>query len=60
MTTAPDRRAFELAMTLLELHEPKDSRAVSDEFVAIAAAYSGDYSPEVMKVIDTALERLRQ
>jgi hypothetical protein len=43
--------ALTLAVNILEPSEPPDSRAVSDEFVALASVSIGDYSPEVMAVI---------
>jgi hypothetical protein len=49
--------ALKLAVNLLAPYEPGDSRAVSDEFVALAAVSVGDMSPEVMAVIRNALNR---
>jgi hypothetical protein len=49
------RRGLSLALKMLEPHEPPDSRAVSDEFVALAVLESGDASDVVMAVIDAAL-----
>lgn len=49
------RKALSVATAMLIVHEPPDSRAVSDEFVAIAAVQSGDMTPPVMAVIDRAL-----
>lgn len=43
-----------LAVRLLTPHEPSDSRAVSNEFVALAALSSGDTSDDVMTVIEAA------
>lgn len=48
-------RALSLAVNLLAPLEPGDSRAVSNEFVALASVSTGDASPEVMAVIDAAL-----
>lgn len=48
-------KALNLALLYLARLEPGDSRAVSDEFVAMAAVASGDTAPEVMRVIDEAL-----
>lgn len=49
--------ALKLAVNMLAPYEPGDSRAVSDEFVALAAVSVGDTSPEVMAVIRSALAR---
>ena len=49
--------ALGLALAYMARFEPKDSRAVSDEFVAMAAIHSGDYSESVMRVIDAALQK---
>lgn len=49
--------ALNLAVDMLSVHEPGDSRACSDEFVSLAAASIGDLSDPVMKVIDAANER---
>lgn len=53
----PIQKALRLAVNMLSLYEPPDSRAVSDEFVALAAVDTGDTSPEVLAVIDAALAR---
>jgi hypothetical protein len=42
---------LKLAVDMLSVHEPGDSRAVSDEFVALAALSIGDGGNEVMKII---------
>ncbi|WP_156433895.1 hypothetical protein [Bradyrhizobium retamae] len=46
------KRALVLAVDMLAANEPGDSRAVSNEFVALAAVSTGDTSPEVMAIID--------
>lgn len=51
------RDALSLAVNMLAPYEPGDSRAVSDEFVALASVVSGDTSGEVMPIIRAALER---
>jgi len=51
------RKALTVALAALEKYEPGDSRAVSDEFVAMAAVHGGDYSLPVMSVIDRAFQR---
>lgn len=51
------QKALRLAVNLLSIHEPPDSRAVSDDFVALAAVDTGDISDEVMAVIDKGLAR---
>lgn len=59
-TPAPDavREALELALGILGRMEPGDSRAVSNEFVAMAAVASGDTSDRVMAVIRSAKARM--
>ena len=47
--------ALGLALKYLAAHEPGDSRAVSDEFVAMAAIHAGLGSDEAMAVIRAAL-----
>jgi hypothetical protein len=54
---SPTQRALNLALCYLGKLEPGDSRAVSDEFVAMFAVSTGDTSPEVLAVIDAALAR---
>lgn len=49
--------ALRLAVQLLEPYEPGDSRAVSDEFVALAALVSGDDCIAVMQIINDALRK---
>lgn len=51
------REALTLAVNLLAVNEPGDSRAVSDEFVALAAVSTGDASREVMAIIRAANAR---
>jgi len=51
------RKALSVALDMLIQHEPPDSRAVSDEFVAMAAVQTGDTSLRVMTVIDRAIQR---
>ena len=48
------RKALRLALARLIKFEPGDSRAVSDEYVAMAAVEAGDTSLGVMSVIDRA------
>lgn len=50
-------RGLKLAVNMLMKHEPPDSRAVSDEAVALAALSCGDDCIAVMQVINGALER---
>lgn len=52
------RKSLSVALDMLIVHEPPDSRAVSDEFVAMAAVQSGDMSLPVMQVIDRAIQFL--
>lgn len=59
--TAPSsdlRRGLKLALEMLARHEPGDSRAVSDEFVALAALAADQSDPEVMACIDAARTRI--
>lgn len=51
------RMALSLAVAMLSHHEPPDSRAVSDEFVALACVDCGDATGDVMPTIRRALER---
>lgn len=51
----PMRKALALALCYLLQFEPGDSRAVSNEFVAMQAVLSGDTSGEVMPIIEAAL-----
>lgn len=55
--TANLREALMLAVNMLSIFEPGDSRAVSDEFVALACVCTGDTSPDVMAVIRAALAK---
>ena len=50
------RRGLLLALEMLLPHEPPDSCAVSDEFVALAALSTGDENTPVMTIIDNALK----
>lgn len=52
-------KALELATEIIMKNEPGDSRAVSNEAVALAAVVSGDTSEPVMAVINKALRDLR-
>jgi hypothetical protein len=56
----PLRQALDLALCHLSKSEPGDSRAVSNEFVAMAAVLSGDVSPSVTAIISGALEAAKQ
>ena len=49
------RTALALAVRLLERHEPTDSRAVSDEFVALAAISCGVDDQDHWNIINSAL-----
>lgn len=51
------KQALDLAVCMIMKHEPGDSRAVSNEAVALCAVSCGDTSEAVMKVIHDALER---
>lgn len=48
-------RALNLALEILGKFEPGDSRAVSNEFVAMAAVSAGHEDTGVMSIIDDAL-----
>lgn len=54
------REALGLALMWLEPHEPPDSRAVSNEFVAMAAIHAGltDNVGECMEIIRAEIARL--
>lgn len=49
--------ALRVAVNMLSLYEPPDSRAVSDEFVALAAVDSGCAEDRVMAVLKDKLAR---
>lgn len=49
------REALGLALKILEPNEPGDSRAVSNEFVAMAAVHAGVSNPECGEIIRKAL-----
>lgn len=51
------KEALDLAVNLIMESEPSDSRAVSNEAVALAAVACGDTSDAVMKIIRAALSR---
>jgi hypothetical protein len=51
------QKPLDLALCMLIKYEPPDSRAVSNEYVAMAAVASGDISGEVMPIIEAALKR---
>lgn len=51
----PVKEALDLAVNIIMAGEPGDSRAVSDEAVALAAVACGDTSDAVMKVIRASL-----
>lgn len=48
---------LDLAIAMLAPHEPPDSRAVSDEFVALAALSTGDDCIAVMQIINDGIAR---
>ena len=48
-------RALNLALDILGKREPPDSRAVSNEFVAMAAVSAGHENTAVMSIIDDEL-----
>jgi hypothetical protein len=54
---APVRDALGLALSYLVQNEPGDSRAVSDEFVAMAAIHAGLGGEKAMAVIRDAIAR---
>lgn len=49
------QKALTLALAMLQPHEPPDSRAVSNEFVALAAIQTGHCNDRVMEVINKGL-----
>jgi len=56
-TTKQLKIALRVAVNMLSLYEPPDSRATSDEFVALASVACGDASSNVMEVLDAKLAR---
>ena len=54
------KMALSLAVNMLSAHEPPDSRAASDEFVALACVDCGDVTGLVMPVIEAALAKSKQ
>jgi hypothetical protein len=56
----PLRNALALALCYLSQYESGDSRAVSNEFVAMAAVLAGDIAPDVIKIIDEGLKVAEQ
>lgn len=50
--------ALDLALEALGRWEPNDSRAVSGEFVALAAIRAGDHSSEMVAFVQAAKERI--
>lgn len=52
--------ALNLALARLSTNEPGDSRAVSNEFVAMAAVHLGVDTPETHEVICAALAKMKQ
>lgn len=50
------KRALNLALDLLIKHEPGDSRAVSNEFVALASVLAGNDDKKAWDIIDDARE----
>ncbi len=52
------KSALNLALARLIHSEHDGSRAVSDEFVAIACVLTGHYDEQCMMIIDTALSRV--
>lgn len=55
VTKTPLQEALDLAVNIIMANEPGDSRAVSDEAVALASVACGDTSEPVMSVIRAAL-----
>jgi len=51
------QRALELALCILAKLEPRDSRAVSNEYVAMASAGTSHHNDLSRKIILEALER---
>lgn len=50
--------ALDLALEALGRWEPNDSRAVSGEFVALAAIRAGDHSPEMVAFVQAARQKV--
>lgn len=53
------RAALGLALAILGRNEPPDSRAVSDEFVAMAAVHSGTWDSACLATIEEATARVQ-
>lgn len=53
------RAALNLALCILGRNEPLDSRAVSDEFVAMAAVQSGTWDSACLAIIEQATARVQ-
>ncbi len=47
-------KALDLALCYLGKFEPGDSRAVSNEFVAMAAIATGDFNDDCIAIVDAA------
>ncbi len=52
------QKALDLALAILVRFEPGDSRAVSDEFVAMASVAAGNENDACLEIIARAMERL--
>jgi len=52
--------ALSLALAMLAPHEPPDSRAVSNEYVAMACTLNGSDDEKSRKVITDALARINR
>lgn len=57
--TAALKTALKLALCWLSLHEPQDSRAVSDEFVAMASVEAGLDDAECLAIIERGIETFK-
>ena len=49
------KKALDLALCMLYPHEPGDSRAVSDQFVALACIQIDDFNAMAVYIIDQSL-----
>lgn len=51
-------KALDLAIAILGRWEPSDSRAISDQFVTIAAVRCGDKSKEILEYLDRYIDEV--
>lgn len=54
------QKALDVAVNMLSIYEPPDSRAVSGIFVALASVATGNENQECLDLIDEALAKWRK